>query len=42
MSAIALNTSATNSTRLVGPSLAGFLIIFIGTAGVFYLLQHYT
>ncbi len=38
MSAIALNTSATNSTRLVGPSLAGFLIIFIGTAGVFYLI----
>ncbi len=38
MSAIALNNSANNSTRLVGPSLAGFLIIFIGTAGVFYLI----
>lgn len=38
MSAIALNTSATNSTRLVGPSLAGFLIVFIGTAGTFYLI----
>jgi MFS family permease len=38
MGAIALNNSATNSTRLVGPSLAGFLIIFIGTAGVFYLI----
>ncbi len=38
MGAIALNNSATNSTRLVGPSLAGFLIIFAGTAGVFYLI----
>ncbi len=38
MSAIALNNSATNSTRLVGPSLAGFLIIFIGTAGTFFLV----
>lgn len=39
MSAIALNNSATNSTRLVGPSLAGFLIVFIGTSGVFYLIS---
>jgi MFS family permease len=39
MSAIALNNSATNSTRLVGPSLAGFLIVFIGTSGVFFLIS---
>ncbi len=38
MGAIALNNSATNSTRLVGPSLAGFLIVFIGTAGTFFLV----
>lgn len=38
MSAIALSNSATNSTRLFGPSLAGFLIVFIGTSGVFYLI----
>ncbi len=38
MSAIALSNSANNSTRLVGPSLAGFLIVFIGTSGVFYLI----
>ena len=38
MGAIALNNSANNSTRLVGPSLAGFLIVFIGTSGVFYLI----
>ena len=38
MSAIALSNSAINSTRLVGPSLAGFLIVFIDTSGVFYLI----
>lgn len=38
MSAIALSNSAVNSTRLVGPSLAGFLIVFIDTSGVFYLI----
>lgn len=38
MGAIALSNSVNNSTRIVGPSLAGFLIIFIGTAGVFYLI----
>lgn len=38
MGAIALNNSANNSTRLVGPSLAGVLIVFIGTSGVFYLI----
>ncbi|MBN2418208.1 MAG: MFS transporter [Deltaproteobacteria bacterium] len=38
MSAIALSNSVNNSTRIIGPSLAGFLIVFIGTAGVFYLI----
>lgn len=38
MSAIALSNSANNATRIFGPSLAGFLIAFIGTARVFYLI----
>ena len=38
MSAIALSNSINNSTRIVGPSLAGFLIVFIDTSGVFYLI----
>ncbi len=38
MSAIALGNSVNNATRIFGPSLAGVLIAFIGTAGVFYLI----
>ncbi len=38
MSAIALSNSVNNATRIFGPSLAGFLIVFIDTAGVFYLI----
>ena len=38
MNAISLNNSGMNLTRIVGPALAGVLIIFVGTAGVFYLI----
>ncbi len=39
MNAVALNNSAMNLTRIVGPALAGFLIVFIDTSGVFYLIS---
>ena len=39
MNAVALNNSAMNLTRIIGPALAGFLIIFIDTSGVFYLVS---
>jgi MFS family permease len=39
MNAVALNNSAMNLTRILGPALAGFLIVFIDTAGVFYLVS---
>ncbi len=38
MNAISLNNSGTNLTRTVGPALAGVLIVYIDTAGVFYLI----
>jgi MFS family permease len=38
MNAISLNNSGMNLTRIVGPAAAGVLIVFIGTAGVFYLV----
>ena len=40
MNALALNNSAMNTTRIVGPSLAGGLIAlpFFGVAGVYYLI----
>lgn len=38
MNAVALNNSAMNLTRIIGPAIAGFLIIFIDTSGVFYLI----
>lgn len=40
MNALALNNSAANTTRVVGPSLAGGLIAapFFGVAGVYYLI----
>jgi MFS family permease len=38
MNAISLNNSGTNITRVIGPALAGLLIIYIDTAGVFYLI----
>ena len=39
MNAVALNNSAMNLTRIIGPALAGFLILFIDTSGVFYLIS---
>ena len=39
MNAVALNNSAMNLTRIIGPALAGFLIVFINTSGVFYLIS---
>lgn len=39
MNAVALNNSAMNLTRIIGPAAAGFLIIFIQTSGVFYLIS---
>lgn len=39
MNAISLNNSGMNLTRIAGPALAGLLIIFIGTHGVFYLIS---
>ena len=38
MNAISLNNSGMNLTRIMGPAAAGFLIIFIDTAGVFYIV----
>ncbi len=39
MNAISLNNSGMNLTRAVGPALAGVLIVFLNTAGVFYLVS---
>lgn len=39
MNAVALNNSAMNLTRIIGPAMAGFLIVFIQTSGVFYLIS---
>ena len=38
MNAIPLNSAAMNLTRIIGPALAGVLIIYLNTAGVFYLI----
>ena len=37
MNAISLNSAGMNLTRIVGPALAGALIVYIDTAGVFFL-----
>jgi MFS family permease len=39
MNAISLNNSGMNLARIVGPALAGVLIIFIDTWGVFYIIS---
>ena len=39
MNGIALQNSAMNATRIAGPAVAGFLIIYIDTWGVFYLVS---
>ena len=38
MNGIALQNSAMNATRIAGPAAAGFLILYIDTWGVFYLV----
>ncbi|MCX8214175.1 MAG: MFS transporter, partial [SAR202 cluster bacterium] len=39
MNGIALQSSGMNMTRIVGPAAAGFLIILIDTAGVFFIVS---
>jgi MFS family permease len=38
MNAVSLNSAGMNTTRIVGPAAAGILIIYMETAGVFYLI----
>jgi MFS family permease len=38
MNAVSLSSAAMNMTRIVGPSVAGVLIVYLGTTGVFYLI----
>ena len=38
MNAISLNSSGMNLTRIIGPAAAGVLIVYIDTAGVFYVI----
>ncbi|MDP6454899.1 MAG: MFS transporter [SAR202 cluster bacterium] len=38
MNAISLNNSGMNLTRIIGPALAGFLILYMGIGGVFLLV----
>ena len=38
MNGIAMQTAAMNVTRIAGPALAGVLIIFLDTSGVFFLV----
>jgi len=37
MNAIVLNSVAFNSSRMIGPALAGILVVWIGLSGCFYL-----
>jgi predicted MFS family arabinose efflux permease len=39
MNAISLNNSGMNLTRIIGPAVAGFLILLMGTGGVFLLVS---
>jgi MFS family permease len=38
MNAISLNSAGMNLTRTIGPAVAGLLILYLDTAGVFYLI----
>jgi MFS family permease len=38
MNAISLSSAGMNMTRIIGPALAGVLIVYLDTAGVFYLI----
>jgi len=37
LNAIALNSAAFNSARIIGPAIAGILISVIGMSGCFYI-----
>ncbi len=39
MNGMSLMSSAMNVTRIIGPAIAGVLIIFVGTEGVFFLIS---
>lgn len=39
LNAVSLSNTSTNLTRIVGPALAGILILIIDTAGVFYFIS---
>jgi predicted MFS family arabinose efflux permease len=39
LNAVSLSNASTNLTRIVGPALAGILILIIDTAGVFYFIS---
>lgn len=39
MNGMSLMSSAMNVTRIIGPAIAGVLIIFVGTDGVFFLIS---
>lgn len=39
LNAVSLSNASTNLTRIIGPALAGILIIIIDTAGVFYFIS---
>ena len=39
MNGMSLMSSSMNATRIIGPALAGVLIIFVGTSGVFFLIS---
>ena len=39
MNGMSLMSSAMNVTRIVGPAIAGVLIVFVGTEGVFFLIS---
>jgi MFS family permease len=41
MNAISLNSSAMNLSRVVGPAAAGLLIIYLDTAGAFYMIAFF-
>ncbi|MCH8206124.1 MAG: MFS transporter, partial [Chloroflexi bacterium] len=39
MNAISLNNSSMNLTRVLGPAMAGFLILLVDTSGVFFIVS---
>lgn len=39
MNGMSLMSSSMNATRIIGPAIAGVLILFVGTSGVFFLIS---